>query len=187
MYRTFVTAACLTILAALAVAAPPDAVEDHPGYFPLEQLQVIDPSAIEADVDLSGAMLGLVSAATESDDQGLSDVTAGLERVRVLVGKPISTDLESVIFEIERAADQLVAEGWKQVVKVRDDEEAVRLLVRESGSTIEGMTVLVADGDDEVVLVNIVGRIDPAMLGNLGALGSLHELQGLGIHVSDED
>ena len=63
---------------------------------------------------------------------------------------------------------------------VLEDDEQVYLFGMESGGTINGLTVLVNDGGDDIVVANIVGAIDPVVLGRLLAgLDEMPDLEGL--------
>ena len=77
-------------------------------------------------------------------------------------------------------SDQL-PEGWQRIVKVRDEEERVYIYVKEGGRAIEGLTVFAIDGVEEVALINIVGTIDAAQLGNL--IEDLDDLGGVDLEM----
>jgi hypothetical protein len=64
-------------------------------------------------------------------------------------------------------ASRTPASGWDKILTVEEEDEQVYLYSLEQGEAIAGLTVLVNDGGDEVVLVNIAGSIDPRTLGRL--------------------
>jgi hypothetical protein len=49
-------------------------------------------------------------------------------------------------------------EGWHSVVRVRDDEQEVHILLEERDDQIRGMIIVVAE-DEEVVLIRIRGKL----------------------------
>jgi hypothetical protein len=170
----------LTAILLFPLTAPAqDSVKSHPGYFPLEDLAILADAKIEIDVDLAGAMLALVAGATKEKDPEFSDLVSNIKRIRVLVGELDDSDFSDAVAKIDDASDRLKADGWNLIVKVRDEEEVIRFLVREIDSTIQGITVLLID-DNEVSLVNIVGQVDPAMIGKLGGIG-IPDLDDLGV------
>jgi len=182
MTKTLTTLFMILAIAAAAGAATQEEIEGHPGYFALEELGLFDEDGLEIDVNLSGSVLRLVSGATEEGDPEFSSLMAGLKRIRVLVGRPSLDDSASIITELNHAASRLEADGWQSIVKIREHDENIRLLVRDNGETIEGLTVLIGDGTDEVVLVNIVGEIDPEALGRLsGVLSGVSGVDDLNI------
>lgn len=152
---------------------------DHPGYFPVEEMGILDGGNLKVDVDLQGAMLQLVSAAMEEeDDAGLADMVSNLERIRVQVGSIDSADVATVASRIDDAVSRLTASGWDRILKVVEEGEQVYLFAREDAGSIVGLTVLVNDGGEEAVVVNIVGTIDPSTLGRmLSDIGEIPDLK----------
>ena len=50
----------------------------------------------------------------------------------------------------------------------------------ESGGSINGLTVLVSDGGEEIVVANLVGTIDPVVLGRmLATIDKMPDFEGL--------
>lgn len=152
---------------------------NHPGYFPVEELGILADGEIEVDVNLEGAMLRLVAGAMREDDTGeeMVDLVSNLERVRVQVGSLEGMDAADVTNRIDDAAGRLTASGWSRLVKVQEDEELVYVFAREDAGAIVGITVLVNDGGDEAVVVNIAGKIDPATLGRIMSMDDMPDLE----------
>ncbi len=166
----------LAIAAGGATAAQP--VTQHPGYFPIETLGLLSPSAIEVDVDLTGPMLRMVSGVLEgdADERAFAALVSRLERIRVQVGAiEGNAGLADTRRRLEEAATRLEGEGWQRMVLVRNGDELVSVYVRGDDQRIDGITVLALD--DELALVNLVGAIDPRELGRL--LADLDELPAL--------
>lgn len=142
----------------------------HPGYFPIEQMGVLAKGDLEVDIDLTGAMLQVAAGAMqedEGDDADLAKLVSGLERVRVQVGEPKGSDGSAIGLAFEQAVAGMEGKGWSRILRVIDGEEQIHLFSREVGGTIVGLTVLMNDDNEEIVLVNIVGDIDPVALGKV--------------------
>lgn len=141
----------------------------HPGNYPIEAMGLLAADEIEYDIDLEGALLQAAAGAMqeEGEDSDIAHLVAGLERVRLLVGSPRSADPAAVSAAFERAAATMEGDGWKRILSVLDEGERVLLLSREDAGRIAGLTLLVSDGGDELVLVNLVGAIDPLLLGRV--------------------
>jgi hypothetical protein len=146
------------------VALPGQAQSSHPGYFAIDKLGLFSPDQIEVDIDLNAAMTKIVAGVT--DDTEFAELMNQIDRIRVLTGTFEGSDKSAIRSRFERAAEQLESEGWTRSVKVQNDGEEVMLYLMQDGSLITGMTVLVLD-DSEAVLVNIAGSIDPVTLGKL--------------------
>lgn len=171
---------CVLVLFATGSAAA-QAVTSHPGYFPIEELGLLATGDLEVDIDLQGAMLQVAAGAMEDededDDANLAELVANLERVRVQAGSPSGADASAIALSIENAKAKLESSGWDRILSVEDGQELVYVFAVESGGRIQGVTVLVNDSAEEIVLVNIVGDIDPRVLGR--AIAGMDEIPDL--------
>jgi hypothetical protein len=79
-------------------------------------------------------------------------------RVRVYEDLPEgSVDSNSVMSHFD---EQLSAGNWENVVRVRDDNDSVRVSLLRSDGAIRGAFIVVADGSD-LVLANVVADVSP--------------------------
>jgi hypothetical protein len=166
----------------MTVAGPAVAqsgADSHPGYYPIESMGLLNADDLEVNIDLAGPMLEAAAGALQQQDEDpdLSRLISQLERVRVQLGSAESSDSEHIVAAFESAVRAMEAAGWKRFLVVVDEDERVYLLGRQSGDLISGLTVLVHDGGDEVVLANVAGAIDPAVLGRV--LSRIDELPNL--------
>jgi len=155
---------CLIALSGVAVA---QAGATHPGYFPIEEMGVLAKGDLEVDIDLEGTMLEVAAGAMEQQSPDLAEMVSQLERVRVQVGAPQGADATAVTANFNAAVSQLDTSDWKRILSVEEDDEQVYIYAREIEGAIAGLTVLVNDSTEEIVVVNIVGNIDPRILGRL--------------------
>ncbi len=137
------------------------------GYYPIEEMGIFAEGDLEVDVDLSGAMLRVAAGAMEDQDERLAELVANLERVRVQVGMPSGVDAATVAQKMAAAQATLGGAGWQKILSVEESTEQVYLYALESAGNIVGLTVFVNEGGEEVVVVNIVGDINPETLGRL--------------------
>ena len=137
------------------------------GYFPIEDLGLFSEGDLEVDVDLSGAMLRVAAGAMENQDESLAELVANLERVRLQVGASINVDAETASRKIADVCSTLEGSGWQKILSVEEGAEQVYLFAIESAGNIAGLTALVNEGGEEIVVVNIVGDIEPETLGRL--------------------
>lgn len=142
----------------------------HPGYYPIESMGVLAKGDLEVDIDLTGAMLQVAAGAMQSEngeDGDLAQLVAGLERVRVQVGEPQGADASTIAHSFETAISTMEGAGWSRILRVVDEEEQVYVFARENAGRIAGLTALINDENEEIVLVNLVGDIDPVVLGRV--------------------
>lgn len=145
------------------------------GYFPVEELGVLNPGSLEVDVNLEGSTLQIAAGALQDQDPRIKDLVSGLTRVRVQVGSAEGLDPAMVADRIAGAGDRLESQGWTRIISVEDGDEHVYVYSIDGGDgNIAGLTALVSDGGEEVVVANIAGSIDPVLLGS--AMSHMHTL-----------
>jgi hypothetical protein len=154
-----------------------------PGYYPIENMGIYEPGELEVDIDLQGSMLQVAAGAMQQDDAeafdaDLAQLVQSLSRVRVQVGEPKAADLPAVGERIRGAMGELSASGWHQILKVEEGGDLVVFFALESGGRIQGLTGMVSESGDDVVLINLVGDVDPVLLGR--CLSKMHRFEGFG-------
>jgi hypothetical protein len=157
----------LTLLLALAAAAGrAQTLESQPGYVPIEKLDLFPPDKVSVEINLEGPLLHMVAAATK-DDPAFSAVMAGLKSIKLQVFPLKGEDAGATKAKIERAAKWLEARGWQSTMRVRDQGQETYIYLKETGGKVDGLTLLSFDPKEEAVVINIVGRIDPAQIGSI--------------------
>ncbi len=94
------------------------------------------------------------------DDPETQTLLRSLDGVRVRTYE-VHGDNERIARNFENMGRKLNNDGWEPVMLVREQGELVQMYAKPSGSGIRGLTIVSADGD-EVVVVNIMGDIDPS-------------------------
>lgn len=168
----------LTVLLVLAtVAGRAQKLESEPGYVPIEELGLFPHDKLEVEINLNGPLLHLIAEATKQDDPAFSTVMAGLKSIQVQAFPLKGADTGAIKAKIDRAVHWLEGRGWKSTVRVRDQGAETYIYLKQTGDRIEGLTLLSLDPKDEAVVINIVGRIDPAQLGRIGKTLNVPQLQ----------
>ena len=70
-------------------------------------------------------------------------------------------DSERITRNFERMGGKLFDDGWDPVMLVREEGELVQMYAKLTGGKMRGLTIVSAD-ESEVVVVNVMGDIDPA-------------------------
>jgi hypothetical protein len=172
--RKIIACAALALLFAGTTPAG-EPVEKLPGYFALENLDVFASGKIEVDVDLRDAMIKVAAAATSKMEPGFADLLNSVRRVRVRVGTAADQDPAEIRAAVDRATADLRAAGWSPMATISEDDELVYVLSKATPELIQGLTVIVHEGGNELVLVNIAGEMDPVLIGQL-----ISKFEGLG-------
>jgi hypothetical protein len=167
MKKTFVV--LVVVMCGFATGALAQVDSSHPGYYPIEEMGLFAADDLEVNIDLQGAMLQVAAGVMQKDgeDADLAELASKLERVRVQVGSPKRIDTAAISSSFDGAVKSMEGAGWNKILSVIEDDAQVYLFARERGGAIVGLTVLVNDDDDELVLANVVGTIDPVLLGRV--------------------
>lgn len=163
-FRTVVSAAVLvSMLGACGITAP----RYNEGFANLDS-----PGMTETNrtISLSLGPTVLRFAAKFMDDEPETQaLLRQLDGVRVRIYE-VDGDHEKVTQNFERMGHKLNDDGWSPVMLVREDGDLVQMYAKASGTGLSGLTVVSADRD-EVVVVNIMGDIQPAHYSDvMGAL-----------------
>lgn len=156
-------------------------IESLPGYFDFQELENIVGAETTLEVNFKGAILRMAAEAARIEDDTLADMLLKLRGIQVrgyTLDRNARKDLETRIGPLFR---EMTDGGWDRVVRVREDDEFVEMLIRDStGERVEGLIVFViGGGENETVFVNIVGEIDPEDIGRLGRRFRIGALEGL--------
>ena len=148
----------LVSMLALPAMAQEDMLKDFPGYVDFGDLNGIfgEPSV---QISVGGALLGLVSTFSASENPEVAELFKRLHGVRVNVyeNSPFSGGAVEYVKDVSSKLNQ---KGWESVVTVNSDDEQVRIFMKINGEVIEGITVMALE-QDEAVFVNVIGNLRP--------------------------
>lgn len=144
----------LTGLTACGLTAP----RSNEGYADLDSLGMFDTDRV-ISLSIGPALLNFAANYVDDDPEAQS-LLRSLDGVRVRVYE-VNGDAAKVAARMQRMSDQLQADGWEPVMLIQQEDEQAHMLLRVEGDQIRGMTVLMLDGEDEAVIVNLMGEILP--------------------------
>ena len=156
----------LLLVGLLATTLNAQAIEEHPGFFPLDELHFLSPEDLSVEINLRGAMLRLIAKVTGDEDPEFAQIMDNLEAIRVQVAPVDRLQASDIRKGLDTGVAMLESLGWYRMVLTRDEGEEVHIYGRERDGSLQGLTVLALE-DDEVIVLNLVGRIDPDQLGSL--------------------
>jgi hypothetical protein len=152
------------LLGACGITAP----RGDEGFADLDALGVFDTDRKLA-LSVGPALLHFAARHVDNDPEAEA-LLRGLDGVRVRIYE-VNGDAQRVGRRLERMSQDLQAEGWDPVALIREQGEQAHMLLKVSEGGIKGMVVMAADGEEEVVLVNLMGDLRPEMFGDvMGAL-----------------
>jgi len=149
-----------------------DALRKDPGYvdFGVERPGGLKAPSIE--IFIREPLLQMISAMVGRDEPELGKLLRKLKLIQVRVFRDVEDhDRKLASKNAASLAKSLAKKGWEKMVSIREEGQTVDILLRMRKESIAGLAVLVVEAD-QVVLLNIVGELDPALLGKLtGNLG----------------
>jgi hypothetical protein len=161
--KKLITGLFCTLLA-LPAMAQEDELKDLPGYVDFGDLSATYGEP-KITINLGGTMLNFVGMMTSSDSPETSELISKLKGIRVQIYET-DENVDAARDQYSKVKDQLKATGWEAIVQINEDDEQVLVYMKMDGGNMEGMTVMVVDGE-EAVFVNIIGQLNPAELGKV--------------------
>lgn len=99
------------------------------------------------------------------DDPETQALLRSLDGVRIRIYE-VHGDTQRIERNFEKMGNKLTNDGWAPVMLVNENDELVRMYARTRGDNIRGLTIVSAD-DEEVVVINVMGKIEPSRFGDV--------------------
>jgi hypothetical protein len=93
------------------------------------------------------------------DEPETQALLRSLDGVRIRIYE-VNGDTARIAKNFEHMGSKLNKDGWQPIMLVREEDELVQMYAKTSSVGMHGLTIVSAD-DEEVVVVNIMGDIDP--------------------------
>lgn len=167
-------AACLALF-----PSTPAVAADCAGVDGDELISIFGEEAIQVEVNLGGALLGMANKAIQEEGdigrtrlEGISVLIFDLDRIG---GGDLDSRIDRARDRLRDIEDRLKRRGWERMARVREDGTDLSVLVQSRDEvTIGGMAVLGIDREEGTAMfVNLCGIID---LDALDALGEQFDL-----------
>jgi len=167
--KNFVRSSLVAASCALVLAGAARSAETEPGYVEIGQLLPAAKGQY-VEVNLSPGLLKFAAKLAKWHEPDAAELIGNLKRVRVNVVGLDESNRASTVEQIESIRRKLAAEGWTQVVTVREqnDGDNVDVHVKQrTDDVIDGLVVTVIDKKGEAVFVNIVGDISAEQINKI--------------------
>ena len=159
--KTLITGV-LCVLVSMPVMAQEDELKDLEGFIDFGDLSATYGEP-KISINIGGSLLQFVGMMSEEGNPETSEIMSQLKGVRVF-GYPISDDPSVAREKFSEVKNTLKSKGWEPVVQVNEEDEQVLIYMKMDGASMDGMTVMTVD-DEEVMFINIIGKLDPKQLG----------------------
>jgi len=175
--------------AALCLSASAASHESEPGYVDLGKLMPAAKGEF-VEVNLSAGMLKFAAKLASRQEPEAAELIGNLKHVRVNVVGLDDSNRDDAVKHIEGIRRKLEAQGWTQMVTVREknDRSNVDVHVKQRGDDIiEGLVVTVIDDKGEAVLVNIVGNISADQIAKVAENLNIEPLRHVRVKMNNKN
>ena len=179
--RLLVAAAGLSAVLSVSTFA----AETEPGYIDVGQLMASAKGKF-VEVNLSTGMLKFAAKLCSRQEPEAAELIGNLKRIRVNVVSMDDSNRKDTVAQIDSIRKKLEAQGWTQMVTVREQEggDNVDVHVKQRGDdVIEGLVVTVIDHKGEAVFVNIVGNISADQIAKVAENLNIEPLKKLRVKI----
>jgi hypothetical protein len=162
--RSFFTAALLasSLTAFGAEKLPPGAIDFGTFTAPSSGAEFVE-------VNITSSLISLATKFIEKEDAEVAKLLNGLQSVRVNVIGLDDANRKAMADRVQKVKKQLNSNGWERIVTAQKENQDVGVYLKSANKdTVQGITVVVLDGDKEAVFINVVGDIRPEQLSKVG-------------------
>jgi hypothetical protein len=133
------------------------------------------------EVNVTSSLISLATKFLEKDQPEVAQLLKGLQMVRVNVIGMNDANRSELETRVQGIRKDLEAKGWERIVKVQEKAQDVGVYLKtRDKDTVQGLVVVVIDGNKEAVFVNVVGDIKPEQLSMLGEKLHIDPLKKIG-------
>lgn len=121
------------------------------------------------EVNVTSSLIGLATKFIEKDQPDVAQVLRGLQLVHVNVIGLDDQNRADIEERMQGVRKDLEAKGWERIVTVQEKGQDVGVYLKtQNKDTVQGIVVVVLDGKNQAVFINVVGDIKPEQLSMLG-------------------
>ncbi len=161
-------ALCATLLSTSAA--------DEAGFVDFGTLNP-SPNSQFVEVNIKSNLIAMITALTRRSEPEVASVIEGLKQVRVNVLGLTTENREDLLKRVAGIREKLDQKGWDRIVSAVEKNQDVSVSLKtKDAKTVEGICVTVVEGD-QVVLVNVIGNIQPEKLAIVGERFNIYPLK----------
>lgn len=171
--KTFLTTAVLasSLTAFGAEKLPPGAIDFGTFSAPSSGGEFVE-------VNITSSLISLATKFIEKEDAEVAKLLSGLESVRVNVIGLDDSNRKPMTERVQKVKKQLDSKGWEKIVTAQSDNQDVGVYLKTADKeVVQGITVVVLEGEKEAVFINVVGNIRPEQLSKVGEKFNIEPLK----------
>jgi len=133
------------------------------------------------EVNLSSSLISLGARFLEKEEPDVARLLNSVQLVRVNVIGLNDENRADIEKRTQKIRKELESKGWERIVTAQKDDQDVGVYLKTHGKeTVQGVVVLVTEGQRQAVFINIVGDIKPEQLALLGDRLHIDPLKKIG-------
>lgn len=158
----------IAFIVPLTLSAQKKDYSGEKGFISFGDLSKYESGQRYTEIILEDNLLRLAAKFAKHEDPALSEMISGLKLIQVFqveVNMDNSKELEQRVVTM---SDNLMKKDWERIVRIKDGDENVSVLINlDKDANIDGLVVVAFDEGQEATFVNIVGKIDIETIGRL--------------------
>jgi hypothetical protein len=157
----------LVAAGAVCLALASTARAEEPGFVDFGTLNPTGENQF-VEVNIKSNLIAMVAALTKKSEPEVTQVIEGLKQIRVNVLGLTKENRDEMKKRVTGIRESLDKNGWERIVTAVEKNQDIGVFLKlKDAKTVEGVCVTVVEGD-QVVLVNVVGNIQPEKLAVVG-------------------
>jgi hypothetical protein len=133
------------------------------------------------EVNVTSSLISIATKFIEKSEPEVAKVLNGLQSVRVNVVGMDDDNRGELEKRVQTVRQELEKKGWERLVIARQKDQDVGVYLKTANKdTVQGLVVVVMDGNKQAVFVNVVGDIKPEQLAMIGERLHIEPLKHLG-------
>lgn len=173
LIRPMVAAVALSAAMAVSLRA------EEPGYVDFGKLNPTSNDRQFVEVNIKSNLIAMATSLVRQAEPEVAKAIEGIKQIRVNVLELADEGREEMLKKVGDIREKLDKSGWDTVVTAIEKGQDVRVFIKiKDAKTIQGVTVTVIEGK-QVVLVNLVGDIQPEKLATVGERFNIEPLKHL--------
>lgn len=159
----------MSLMVAVCLSGPP-AFAQETGQFDLAPIRAALAATPKVNLNFGSAMMSGFAETIRGQNAELAGILESIRGLRLMVFEEL--DPVSSRGQTDQLLAALGREGWTPALEVRDEDAHVDLYLIESDRFVEGLVLLVTEGKGSVVVANVYGNLEPALIGRLISQGN---------------
>lgn len=132
----------------------------------VDEISDIVGTSPEVNINLGTGLINTILAFADEDEaKEAAEVLSGLNKLRVSVFDiSENKNTQELTNHIKSKIEDLSAQGYEQIVTVKEDDEMVHIVAQVDGDSLKNVMIVVMEDGDELVVLSMDGEINVKQL-----------------------